>query len=360
MKIFYLITKSEAGGAQTHLADLCRYFKASGHDILVMGGGAGWLKNECANLGVDYQQNKYFSNSPNPFRIFKAIKEIKKSVANFRPDIVHCHSSAAAFLGRWAIKGKIKTVYTAHGWGFNLGMNPFIRCAVLLAEKMTAKYTDAYICVAEFVKQLGLKYRLAPAEKFSVIYNGIEPHALVPRPPTDEIRLSFVGRLAEPKRPELTIKALGLLPPEIKKKIKFIIIGDGPKRDYLVKLAANKGVMIDFRGDLPRQRVFEEISHSDLFIFVSAWEGLPYTILEAMAVGLPVIASDVGGVSEMVNKTNGILVRNDVGQISEAILLLVNNKELRLNLGKHGNAIVAQKFSLAKMLPEVENVYRKI
>lgn len=361
MKILYLITKSEAGGAQTHLADLCRYFKGQGHQILVMAGGNGWLKEECGKIGVQYQINEYFSNSANPLRICKAIKEIKKCANEFQPDIVHCHSSAAAFLGRLAVKGKYKTIYTAHGWGFNLGMNSVLRYSVLLAEKMVAGYTDKYICVSEFVKKLGLKYSLAPENKFTVIYNGVKTEDREVFPGNDDkINLIFVGRLAEPKKPELAIRAIGFLPAELKNKIKFTIVGDGPKKEFLRQVAVREKVEVDFRGTLPREKSMEELSRADVFVFVSSWEGFPYTILEAMSVGLPVIASSVGGVAEAVNKNNGFLIKNEVREISEVLKRLAENKELRLKLGQNGQDRIKKDFSLEKMLNDTAKVYLEV
>jgi glycosyltransferase involved in cell wall biosynthesis len=324
-----------------------------------MSAGEGWLKNECDKIGATFIVNKYFSNSPNPFRICLAIKEIKKCVENFKPGIVHCHSSAAAFLGRLAVRGKIKTIYTAHGWGFNIGMNPLIRLGVLLAEKLNARYTDTYICVADFVKKLGLKYHLAPENKFKVIYNGVNISPAREEKDSTSVKLIFVGRLAEPKRPELTIEAISRLPDEIKNKIKFTIIGDGLKKNHLKNLADAGKIDAEFLGTLPKDRAIAELVRGDIFVFISAWEGFPYTILEAMAHGLPVIASNVGGVAEAVDNTCGILVNNDAGQISEAILKLVSDKESRIKMGERAREIIVQKFSLEKMLKEVGDIYKE-
>ncbi|MCX6782223.1 MAG: glycosyltransferase family 4 protein [Candidatus Magasanikbacteria bacterium] len=370
MKILYLITKSELGGAQTHVADLCRYFKKKEFEISVMSMGGGWLQEESKEIGVNFVVNNFFSNSANPFSIYKATREIKKYVSEFCPDIIHCHSSAAAFLARIAIRGNIKTIYTAHGWGFNLGINPLIRYAVLIAEKITARYTDIYICVSEFIKKLGLKYHLAPENKLRVIYNGVnfnaEENSILTNDQrsndiqNNEIRLAFVGRLAEPKRPELVIEAINLLPLEVKTNLKFSIIGDGPKRNALEKLANDRKVKVEFKGALPRNKVVAELRLSNIFVFISAWEGFGLSILEAMSVSLPVIASNIGGIREVVNATNGILVKNEIGQIREAILKLVRDKDLRLKLGAQGRKIAEQNFSLEKMCKATEEVYYDI
>lgn len=359
MKILYLITKSEAGGAQTHVADLCRYFKEQGNEIMVMSGGNGWLKNECDKIGAMYVDNKFFSNSPSPWRLYQAILMIKQYAEKFKPDIVHCHSSSAGILGRLAIKGKIRTIYTAHGWGFNIGMKSWVKYPVLFLEKICAKYTETYICVAEFVKKLGLKYNLAPMGKFVTIYNGVEIQSLEQneKRSAEKINLIFVGRLAEPKKPELIISALMTLPDELKQKIKFTIIGDGPKKTIVERQAKICGVEIDFSGALTKDLVLTELKKADIFVYVSAWEGLPYTILEAMSVGLPVIASDVGGIAEMVTVDNGILVNNEVGQIQSAVLKLISDEKLRIQLGEVGRNKVITKYSVQEMLKKVEKIY---
>jgi len=361
MKILYLITKSEAGGAQTHVADLCAYFKTKGHDVRVMSNGEGWLKQECDRIGVAFVQNKYFSNKPCPRKLFRAIREIRRLAGEFKPDIIHCHSSSAGILGRLAIKGKIRTIYTAHGWGFNIGIKPWVKYSVLWLEKFCAKYTDTYICVAEFVKKLGLKYRLAPENKFKVIYNGVENKLQVASSKLQDqkIKLIFLGRLAEPKMPELTIQAMADLPENIRKNLKFIIIGDGPKKLILEELSTKLKINVKFTGSLSREESLSYLKQSDIFVFVSAWEGFPYTILEALSCGLPIIASNVGGVGEAINSGNGILVENEVGQIKEAILKLVSDRELRIKLGEQGRRDVITKFSLEKMLSDIEKIYKQ-
>ncbi|OGH84953.1 MAG: hypothetical protein A2493_01900 [Candidatus Magasanikbacteria bacterium RIFOXYC12_FULL_33_11] len=360
MKILYLITKSEAGGAQTHVSQLCNYFSKQ-NEVVVMAGGSDWLKTECERLKIKYIENKYFSNSSNPFRICKAMKEIKKFVKDFQPDIIHCHSSAAAFLTRLAIRGKYKTIYTAHGWGFNLGMNPLVRFLVLLIEKLNAKYTDKYIAVSEFVKKLGLKYNLAPENKFEVVYNGIESKVESQKSKVnDKINLVFVGRLAEPKRPEMVIDVISGFEKSIKEKIRFSIIGDGTKRNYLENLAKEKNVDVVFTGNLEHSDVMKELTKNDIFVFISAWEGFPYTILEAMSKGLPVIASNVGGISEVVDNNVGRLVENDAGQIANALLELINDKQLREELGENGRKLVEEKFSLENMLEKTGKIYKNV
>jgi len=360
MRLLYLITKSEVGGAQTHVVDICSYFKKKGYEIAVMSSGDGYLKKGCCDLGVVFEDNIFFNNSANPIKIYKAIMGIRKYVREYKPDIVHCHSSFASILGRLVIRGKIRTIYTAHGWGFNIGMKLWVKYPVLFLEKLCAPYTDTYICVAKFVKNLGLKYRLAPESQFKVVYNGVKNQSQIMRNQSQQgerINLIFVGRLAEPKKPELIIDALIDLPEEVKKHIKFTIIGEGPKRKFLKTFLSDKRINIEFKGSLSRDRVLKNLKTADIFISISTWEGFPYTILEALSCGLPVVTNNVGGVAEVINSKNGILVNNEVGQIQEALLRLINDEKLRVELGEQARLDILEKFSIEKMLQKIEEIY---
>jgi len=173
MRVLYITTKSEAGGAQTHIYQLSKYFIEKGNRVAIMSYPGGWLEQEAKKLGVRFYSNKYFSNIPNPFTIFKAIKEIKKAVKDFNPDLVCCHSTAAGFLGRLTIKNKIPTIFTAHGWAFTKG-TPFLRKTIaILIEKLAGKFCSKIICVSDFDKSLVLKYKITSIDKIEVVHNGV-------------------------------------------------------------------------------------------------------------------------------------------------------------------------------------------
>lgn len=363
MKILYLITKSEIGGAQTHIADLCRYFKDKGHEIAVMSRGGGWLEKECNIIGVSFINNQYFSNSANPFLIYEAVKEIKKYVSNFKPEIVHCHSSMAGLLGRLTLRNSVPTVYTAHGWAFDRGTPFFRKILAVITERIAAKYCYKIICVSNFTKESALRLKIAPAEKFSVVYNGVNANDPIIRinSISDKVRILFVGRLSKQKNPALLLKSMGNLPGNLRNNIELTIVGDGPDKIKVVNIIKKTKMLpnVEIISDVKPAKVYEYLNKSDIFALITNWEGFPYTVLEAMSAGLPVIASDVGGISEAVSAETGILVKNDAVQIKEAIVKLAGDKELRNRLGKRGREIVAQKFSLEKMLNKIEEIYNK-
>lgn len=359
MKILYLITKSEVGGAQTHVHELCNYFRAQ-HEITVVAYPGGWLEKKCKELNVRFIPNQFFSNSVNPLRVLRSFFAIKKIVKDIQPDVVHCHSSVAGFLGRLAIRNNIPTLYTAHGWGFNIGVGFFQKWMSIIAEKMVSKYTAKIICVSQFVKDLGITYKITLPEKFEVIHNGV---ALQERKITahNNVNIIFVGRMAEPKRPRLLLEAIQLLPLEEKKKISVRLVGDGPQLEEVGHYAAEQDMgLVEFLGELPHEQIIAKMHNSDIFVLLSDWEGLPITILEAMSCGLPIISSDVGGISEVVSEDNGRLVRKNTPEfVAQCLEVLIANDTLRQQLGQASYEKVRTDFSLTRMLERTAELYKQ-
>jgi len=367
MKILYLITKSEAGGAQTHIWQLSKYFVGRGYKIGVMSYPGGWLEEEVRKTGARFYPNYFLSNSINPIQNFRAVKEIKKAIDDFKPDLVSCHSTAAGFLGRLAIRNKILTIFTAHGWAFTEGV-PFLRkYLAIFAEKIAARYCSKIICVSENDKQLALKYGIAKPDKLVVIHNGVEItqiNADSKQKDTERsIKIVFVGRLAQQKDPLLLLRAFNDLSSELKDKAQIFIIGEGPKRKELEKFIKENKLdkKIKLLGGASREKVFEILKESDIFVLTSNWEGFPRSILEAMSCGLPVIASDVGGVREAVDESCGVLVkREDREGLKRALEKLIKNPSLIKEMGKRAEEKASKEFSLDKMFRETERVYKNI
>lgn len=369
MKIFYLITKSEIGGAQVNVYQLSKYFIEKGGVVAVMAYPGGWLEFKVKKMGGKFYPNRYLSNSPNPIKALKAIGEIKRAIQDFKPDLIGCHSTAAGFLGRIAIRNKIPIIFTAHGWGFSEGAGALRRMILMTAEKLVARYCWKIICVSEYDRQLALKYRIATEEKLITIHNGVEKE----RNNADNkqkdaniisgrgIKIVFVGRLTEPKDPILLLRAFNELEKELKDKAEVLIIGEGEKRKELERFIKNNELSekVKLLGSLPREKVFETLIGADIFVLTSNWEGFPITILEAMSCSLPIIATDVGGVKEVVNNEVGFLIkRSDKQGFKNALIQLIESPDLRFKMGKNAKERVEKEFSLERMLGETEIVYK--
>lgn len=365
MRILYVITKFGIGGAQTHILQLSKHFISQGNDVAVMSSPHGLLEKTVKDIGAKFYPNDFLSNEINPFKDLMAMKKIKNTVKNFEPDLISCHSSKAGFLTRIAVRNKIPTIFTAHGWGFTAGV-PFGRKILLLfLEKLASKYCSKIICVSNFDRRLALKYRIALPNKITVIHNGVEIQSQEKDKlrGTREIRIIFIGRLTEPKDPLSLIKAFNDLSSGLKSQANVFIIGDGPKRGELEKFIKENRLeeKVKLLGDMSREKVFGALRKSDIFVLVSNWEGFPRSILEAMSAGLAIIASDVGGVKEAITEDCGILIkRRDQGGLKMALQELLNNPAIIQKMGKKARERVRENFFLDKMLERTERVYRLI
>ena len=362
MKILYLITKSEIGGAQTHVSQLVNFFVRSNHEVSVMSLPGGWLENEVKKTGAKFYSNIYFSNNFNPFRFFSAIKIIQNFIKEYKPDIVACHSTAAGFLGRVATRNSVPTIYTAHGWSFEPGTPFWRRLPAIILEKYAAVFCKKIICVSNYTRDVGIKYRIANKEKFTVVYNGIGKIKIHQKVENNKVKIIFIGRLSKQKDPELLVKAVAGLPKDLIKKIEVQIIGSGEKANKLKKLVDKNGhPVVSFIDNAPRDEVVEMLKNSDIFVLSTNWEGFPYSILEAMSVGLPAIVTNVGGINEAVDSSCGFLIeRGDVESLQKALTKLITDKNLRKTMGENAQKIVENKFFLKNMLLKTEKIYNDI
>lgn len=362
MKILYIITKAEMGGAQTHVLDLAKNYKIAGHDIAIMSSSDGWLAQKANVLKIKYYPNKFFENTFNPIKMLWAGQELEKCLNDFKPDIVHCHSSFAGIVGRLTIKNKIPTFFTAHGWSFNEGVKPLQKFFGILSERICARYTKKIICCAEFVKNLGLKYKIGTSDKFDVIYNGIVLKDVDYQvKDKDIIKIVMVARLAEPKNPFLLIDAYSKLSQETKNKSQVIIIGDGPQMKMLRDVVRDINLFdsIKFTGAIDHDQVFPYLDAGHIFALPSKWEGFPYTIIEGMNAKMAVIASDVGGIKEAIDDNCGILIRdNDVNEWAKALEKLINNPTLIKQMGEAGFNKVKNNFDIIIMFKKVLDLYQ--
>ena len=359
-KIFYLITRSEPGGAQSHVLELLKGFKDR-YEIELATGDEGYLIEEAVNLGIRTHLIPDLQRNLSPTKDFKAYKEIVSVLKDAKPDLVHCHSSKAGILGRLAAHMLgIKSVFTAHGWSFAEGTPLSRKLIGVLPERLLAYWSDCIITVSGTDRDLANRYHVGKPEKLSAIHNGIADMPL----PTGEtgrqntITFIMVARFAAPKYYAQLIDAAA----SIKAEFKLQLVGDGPLLDSMKRRAEelNLSKIIEFLGS--RGDVDDLLANSDVFILVSDWEGFPISILEAMRAGLPVIACDVGGIHEaIIDRVNGILVpRGEIAGLKLAMQELIADETLRQKMGKNARQRFEQLFTTSMMLQKIEGVYHSL
>lgn len=350
------------GGAQTYLWHLLQHAKEGGHTVSVMADKPGWLSEKTIQLGFSFIPNPYFKNSFNPLSAIFGLIETRKIIKKLRPDIMHANSGAGGFFGRLASIGTgTKIIFTAHGWSFTPG-TPFLRrIAALAMEQILSFITDEIICVSNNDARLARRCLFGVSKKIHVIHNGVPiPQQVASLGTSDKIHLIFVGRLTRPKLPIVILRALGGLPVSMRENFRLRIVGDGPQKEKL--LMRTKEMNLETQVVIASEKM-ENMNElyltSDLLVLPTEWEGFPITIIEAMALGVPVVASAVGGIPEAVDETVGtLLVRgNEAEELKKVFERLAHNTWLLVEKGKNARARAVAQFSSKTMCDSVWKLY---
>ncbi|MBB4824898.1 glycosyltransferase involved in cell wall biosynthesis [Sporosarcina luteola] len=357
LKVVQLITRlDQIGGAQIHVRDISNYLQRQGHSVHLMTGKVGDAAEDFP--GIPIHSIRYLVRELKPLQDVKAFLETRRLLKKVGPDLVATHSSKAGIIGRLAARSlHIPVIFTAHGWSFTDGIpNPkktFYRCI----EKVAGRFASGIIAVSEFDKELALNSNVVGKERIVCIQNGVHELAKHERKSqVNEIpRLVMIARFSPPKKQIELLQALQNLQ-HLEWTMHFV--GDGPEKRVVEEFAKQSGMThrVVFEGWC--NDVSGILEQSDIFILHSKYEGLPLSILEAMRAGLPIIATDVGGVKEAVTTANGLLIRNgDSAALQQALETLILNRSLRLKMGQSGREVFERNFTFQKMITETIDFY---
>lgn len=351
------ISSGAFGGAQSHVLLLIQEL-ANSFEFTLVAGDDGWLVSKARESGVRVVVVPGLHNSGTPVAAIQGLATLVRMLRDIRPGVVHAHSTRAGVLVRLAalIVGT-PAVFTVHGWGFTEGVPKKRAAVVQVVERLLARATAKIVTVSDYDRALALRRRVADASKLRRIYNGVADIPFhLPRPPRHTPHLLFVARLAAPKDPVLLLDALSMVKDL---KWRLTIVGDGPLRSLVEERRINSGLdsrveLLGYRADV--NRLLEE---ADMFVLPSKYEAFPISILEAMRAGLPVVASNVGGVSEAVvhGKTGILIDRDSLADWVAALRSLIGNAALRVGMGLAGRTVYLERFTAARMTAEVSEVY---
>ena len=360
----YLITRSDAvGGAHVHLLDLALRAQTDGHTVTVLVGGNGVYAALLRDKGLHVVNLRYLVRPIKPHLDALAVLECWRAFRRFKPDIIHAHSTKAGLVGRAAAKlAGFPVVFTAHGWAFTEGIAEGSRHLAVFLEKCAAFLSDAIICVSEYDRELALRLGVGNALLLTRIHNGVPEVSAdlrsIPRR-AGVLRIICVARLDAPKDHASLLDALDML-----KDLPWVLelIGDGPLTQNVRQKSLDMGLAdrVEFSGlcnDVPAR-----LAASDVFVLASGWEGLPLSILEAMRAGLPVVASDVGGVAESVaDEVTGFLVpKGDKGILANRLRRILIDNTLREKMGRAGRVIYVREFEFEVMYQRTHQVYQDV
>ncbi|MDI2586526.1 glycosyltransferase family 4 protein [Psychrobacillus sp. NEAU-3TGS] len=359
MRIVQLITHmNELGGAQVHVRDLARRLAVDGHTVTIVSGGEETIAEDLVIPSVEFVHSKFLIRNIHPIKDFIALLDIRKKIKKIRPEIVAIHSSKAGILGRiacWSLR--IPFVFTAHGWSFTEGVEQKKQNFYRRIEKWIGKISSTVITVCDYDRSLALKHQVLPYEKLKTIHNGVldKKDTSSGKEPREIVKILMVARFEKPKKQQELLEKLLLL-----KDLNWhmIFAGDGSLRQKSSQfvLENNLGHKVTFLGN--HSNIADLLSDSDLFILNSSWEGLPLSILEAMSQGLPIIASNVGGVKEAVRDwKNGFLIHED---LSEKLTILIKDELLRKKMGEKSREIYEASFRFEKMYEKTVSTYHNL
>lgn len=363
MRIAYVSTRSDTiGGSNVHIRDLALALRSRGHDVLVIGGGAGPWADEIRASGLTYRSVRRMQREIHPIRDAAAVIDVRKALRAFRPDLVSLHTAKAGVVGRVAALGlRLPVVYTPHGWTFTTGIPSASAARYAALERLVAPLAARIVNVCAFEREIAVDRRVGRPEQHAVVPNGMPDVApdLRATPERQPPRLVMVARFEEPKDHALLLSALvslEALPWELQ------FVGSGPLEGAVLHACHEHGLdeRVVFLG--ARRDVADILADAQAFVLCTRWEGFPRSILEAMRAGLPVVASAVGGVREAVIEgvTGRVVPPGDVAALTDALGAVLGDPTRRASMGRAGRARYEAEFTFDQMLERTLGVYRAV
>ena len=379
IKVLHVITRLIKGGAQENtLLTVVNLNKKRYQTALVSGptiGVEGEIESQALRLGVDLTIIPELVRKVSPIMELKALYKLYRFIKKGQYDIVHTHSAKGGFLGRLAAKlaGVQIIVYTPHGQMFYGYYGNFLSRVIAWTEKFAALLTDRIFVLTPIEKLEHLQYGVGSPSQYAVVYSG------VPLESFSNVKVNksrkrhefglneinkvciFVGRLAPVKGHQYLISAI----PKVLENVpsaKFVLVGDGELRYDLEKQVLDLGVKENVIFTGLRDDVPELLAMSDLFVLSSINEGMGRVLVEAMAVGLPVVATKVGGVPAVVvdGETGMLVPPKNPNALADAIVRLLKDEYMRRRMGEAGRCRVYPDFGVEAMVRKIENVYEEL
>lgn len=357
MRIFQVITLADIGGAQMVLLHLTNKLIDEGHEVIVISEFKGPMWELLPESVIKERVNK-LKREINFINDSQVLIDLIKLNKKYKPDVIHLHSSKIGLLGRLAFPSR-KLIYTVHGFdSIRIGYKKFI-----LFERILKNFAKYIVGVSNY--DLELMKCEGIVGNTTYIFNGIED-PLFQIISLDNVQL----KKGKEKLQEISddgffiVMCIARLSPQKKfdlfsqvahhyknKKVMFVWVGN----QYEPEIISPNIICL---GNIPKAHFL--IKHIDLMILTSNYEGLPVSIIEALAYGVPVIASKVGGIQEILNGDNGFAVENHVNEFVRKIDYFYNNTEV-LNLAKiESRKSYLSQFTINKMYSSYLELYKKI
>jgi glycosyltransferase involved in cell wall biosynthesis len=308
---------------------------------------------------------------PAPLRDLQAVCRLVRLCRRIRPDIVHAHSSKAGFIGRLAgrLAGVPSVIYTPHAFSWEMRRRGVLRVLFRMLERVAVPWTDHLIAVSEHEKQLALGLGF-PESRVTVIPNGVPVDERGGGAPASSrtaqgggVTIGFVGRLCRQKGADLFFAVVPAMIAACPSARFLVVAGEGSWGEKIRGFVSRQPwrERVIWRQACDEVEVSQSLTEMDLLLMPSRWEGCPYTLLEAMQAGVPVVATRVGGIPELLRDgTDGLLVADeDAVALAEATIRLAGDEALRRTLAASARKRVAI-FALERMLTRTASLYEAL
>jgi glycosyltransferase involved in cell wall biosynthesis len=372
IRVLHIVTRMNTGGVAVLLANLIRNFDPKDIEArLVVGSCDSSEEDYLKEIATDVPFVKVSSlqRAISPAKDLSALLALIKQICEFKPDVIHTHTSKAGLLGRFAgivAAPRTKRVHTFHGHLLEGYFSKFKTDLLIKFESFLAKKTHCLIAMGNQVKSDLLNVGIGKDSKYSVFYPGLIPAKIIPKAQArtalkldlGAIYCLFVGRLTQIKRPDRLLDTVS----ELKQRnvdVKFIIAGDGDLSESVSSRISKDDLPVTLLGW--QRDTSAAFSSADIMLLCSDNEAVSLVLIEGSQHSLPLVSTNVGAVGDVViDHSTGYLTEPNPIALADAIEKLVRDTQLRKMMGEAGKARAAQYFSLDRMIKDHVDLYRSL
>lgn len=375
--VLHIVGSSKFGGATNIILSLVDMARQKGLNAAILTDDIETIK-VCEKLNIEIVYFKGIIRPVRPWTDFAAVYRLSRLLKKRKDSIVHTHTTKGGAIGRIAARlaGVPVVIHTVHGFSFHEFSSKIVSVLFGLAERILSKFCDCMIFVNNYDRELAIKRRIVQAFKAETIYNGLNAERIISNAAADRKKLLeeaglktniflsvFVGRLAKQKGLRYLFEAIKIVKQNnTHVDMHQIIIGDGPLRQECERWAQELDIahyvhFLGFRTDAVKWTGI-----ADLFVLSSLWEGHSVTLLEAMCLGKPIVATDIKGNRESINDASeGLLVAPaDPRAFASAMLKLMENPDYAVELGRNAKEKFVKLFTVQQMLSQTWELYKAV
>lgn len=382
MRIAHIITRLIIGGAQENTVFCCEdLIQEHGDDVLLITGPPlgpeGSLLDRARESGVPMEIVPELRRAIHPWHDLCSYRRLKRILRDFQPDVVHTHSAKGGLLGRAAARavGVPAIIHGVHGAPFHPYQSAAARKFFCACERWAASRCDAFVSVADAMTDLMVDAKVAPREKFTTVYSGMEVEPLLGAGRhRDRVRQELgygpehvvvgkIARLFHLKGHEYVIEAARRVV-DANPHVRFLFIGDGILTErHLERIRAAKlEDYFQLTGLVPPERIPELIGAMDVVVHTSLREGLARVLPQGLIASRPVVSYDVDGAREVVinGETGCLLPPKSIDPLADALIELAGDEALRRRLGEEGRRRFTEQFRHEAMTRQLREIYQRV